>query len=102
MQKLYTAPDPLQAHVLRGALEAAGIEAEVRRDYIFSIRGESPVTTDTLPEVWILNDEDLEPARAIVQEFERKPNGPVGLWTCQCGEVNEHTFDTCWRCGTPR
>jgi hypothetical protein len=104
MTKLYTAADPLQAHVLRGALEAAGIDAEVRGDYIFSIRGESPVTTETLPSVWILNDEDLEAAQAIVHDLEQKTAArPVATWKCPtCAELNEQQFDQCWKCGTSR
>ena len=104
MMKLYTAADPLQAHVLRGALEAAGIEAEVRGDYLFTTRGESPVTTETLPSVWILDDEDLEAARAVVRDLEQAvADRPVATWKCpNCGELNEQQFDQCWKCGTSR
>ena len=103
MTKVYTAADPVQAHVLRGALEAAGIDAEVRGDYLFSTRGESPVTFDTLPAVWVVNDDDLEASRAVIAEFERRSaNGPVATWKCVCGEVNEQQFDRCWNCGGGR
>jgi hypothetical protein len=103
VRKIYTAANPIQAHVLRGALEAAGIDAEVRGDYLFSTRGESPVTVETLPSVWIRDDADYEAARAIVAELERRPaNGPVGTWKCACGEVCEDTFDACWKCGARR
>ena len=101
MVRLYSAADPLQAHVLRGALEAAGIAAEVRRDSLFSTRGETPVTVDTLPQVWIPDEADLELARTIVREFEEREPGLMGPgWTCQaCGESVEAQFDRCWRCG---
>ena len=104
MIKLYTAAHPVDAHLLRGALEAAGIEAQVRGDFQFSLRGEAPMTTDTLPTVWILDDSDLEAATAIVRQFEqRSAPGPVGTWVCpSCREVNEEPFDVCWKCGTPR
>jgi hypothetical protein len=101
--KIYTAANPTEAHLLRGALEAAGIDALVRGEFLFGTRGESPITTDTLPSVWLVNDDDLDPARAIVREFDRRaPPGPVDTWICQCGETNEAPFDACWRCGTAR
>ena len=104
MIKIYTAAHPVDAHLLRGALESAGIEAQVRGDFQFSLRGEAPVTTDTLPTVWILDDTDLDAASAIVREFEQRPApGPVGTWICgACGEINEEMFDVCWKCGAPR
>jgi hypothetical protein len=104
MIKLYTAAHPVDAHLLRGALESAGIEAQVRGDFQFSLRGEAPVTTDTLPTVWILDDAELDAAKAIVREFEQHPaRGPVATWVCtSCSEVNEDPFDVCWKCGERR
>jgi len=90
--------------VLRGALEAVGIKAVVRRDTLFSTRGETPVTVDTLPEVWIPDDADLELAVRIVRELE-SPAGsvPGPPWICaSCGERVEPQFDQCWNCGSPR
>lgn len=104
MRRLYIAPDPLQAHVLRGALEAAGIAAEVRGSYIFGARGEAPVTTETAPTVWIPEDADFEVAAEIVREFEAAPeqSGPISTWRCACGEFIEKQFSHCWRCGTSK
>jgi hypothetical protein len=100
MLKIYTASHPIHAHALRGALGAAGIEAEVRGDFLFSMRGELPFTTDTLPSVWILHDEDLELAQTVMREFERgSGDGSIGTWKCECGEINERQFDRCWKCG---
>ncbi len=104
MIKIYTAADPMQAHVLRGALEAVGIQAEVRRDSLFSTRGETPVTFDTLPEVWIPADADAELARRVVLELENPPESSSGQsWACpRCSERVEPQFDRCWSCGTAR
>jgi len=101
MIRLCSVPNPTLAHVLRGALEAAGIPAEVRGGFLFSTRGESPVTVDTEPALWIPEDADLDLAREIVREFEAPAsNGPVGLWRCsRCGETSEAQFDRCWNCG---
>jgi len=104
MIKVYTAADPMQAHVLRGALEAVGIQAEVRRDTLFNTRGETPVTFDTLPEVWIPDDADLELARRVVQELDAPPASASGpMWICpRCGEHVEPQFDRCWSCDEPQ
>jgi hypothetical protein len=104
MIKLYSASDPIQAHVLRGALEAAGIAADVRGGYLFSTRGESPITIDTLPTVWIADDADLAAAEEIVRRFEAAPPpGPLNLWRCPgCSELSEPQFDQCWNCGAAR
>ncbi len=104
MIKLYSAADPLQAHILRGALEAVGIGAEVRRDTLFSTRGETPVTFDTLPEVWIPADADLDLARRVVRELEAPPKAAAGpMWIClRCREYVEPQFDQCWNCGSTR
>ena len=101
MIKLYSAADPLQAHVLRGALESVGIRAEVRRDTLFSTRGETPVTFDTLPEVWIADDADMALARRMVEKLEAPAKASVGpRWICsRCGEHVEPQFDECWNCG---
>ncbi|MEZ5315815.1 MAG: DUF2007 domain-containing protein [Vicinamibacterales bacterium] len=104
MRKVYTAADPLQAHVLRGALEAAGIEAEVRGTWLFGVRGETPVTVDTAPSVWIRHDEDWDVAMDLVRELEAKPaRGPIRTWRCRaCGEFVEDQFGECWNCGASR
>jgi Putative prokaryotic signal transducing protein len=102
MRKVYTAANPIQAHVLRGALEAAGIDAVVRGEYLFNARGEAPVTIETLPSVWILRDEDLADAEPIVRALDAPVTGPIDTWRCRCGELVEGQFDTCWSCGQRR
>jgi hypothetical protein len=101
MRKVYTAADPLQAHVLRGALEAVGIAAEVRGGFLFGARGETPITVDTAPSVWVPEDADPFAVQTIVRQFDAKPgaNGPTATWRCECGEVSEIQFTECWNCG---
>jgi hypothetical protein len=103
MKRVYTAPDPLLAHVLRGALEAAGVSAEVRRDALFSTRGETPITFDTLPEVWVGDETDEAVVADVIREFESRPHAPSGpTWLCPvCGETNEPQFTACWKCSGP-
>lgn len=74
MIEIYRAEHPVQAHLLRGLLEAEGIAAEVVGEYAFNVRGEAPLTTETLPRVAVLNESDVPRAREIAAAFDqRKP-----------------------------
>lgn len=106
MVEVYRAAHPAQAHLLRGLLEAEGIEAAVVGEYAFNVRGEAPMTEETLPKVCVVNAEDAERARAIAVGFDR--GEPAGAstetnWICsQCGEQIEAQFGECWKCGASR
>lgn len=71
MIEIYRASHPVQAHLLRGILEAEGIEAEVIGEFSFNVRGEAPVTTETLPRVAVVNEADVERAREIAAAFDQ-------------------------------
>ena len=71
MFEIYRAAHPVQAHLLRGILEAEGIEAEVIGEFGFNVRGEAPITTETLPRVAVLHEADVERARAIARDFDQ-------------------------------
>jgi hypothetical protein len=71
MIEIYRAAHPVQAHLLRGLLEAEGIAAAVVGEYGFNVRGEAPMTTETLPRVCIEHEADLPRAVAIAEAFDR-------------------------------
>lgn len=102
MTEIYRAADPAQAHLLRGLLEAEGIEAVVVGEFGFNVRGEAPMTTETLPRVCVVNPEDAARARALVVSFDRRdPAAAAPAWTCPgCGEHLEAQFGECWKCGS--
>lgn len=58
MKKIYTARNPVDAHLLKGALEGEQIEAIVQGDFLWGARGEVPIAPETCPSVWIVNDTD--------------------------------------------
>ena len=71
-------------------------------------RGGVPLTEETLPAVWV-GEEDAERAREIVQEFESRKREEISdedtaeqeNWTCPtCGEIIEGKFSHCWKCQT--
>jgi hypothetical protein len=105
LKKVYIAKNPADAHLLKGLLEGENIEAEVRGEFLYGVRGEVPITPDTCPSVWIMDDSEYDRSMELVSAFrEGEPRIPVeaGTWRCRCGEENEFQFTECWSCGTTR
>ncbi|MCA9973425.1 MAG: DUF2007 domain-containing protein [Anaerolineales bacterium] len=104
MVKVYIASGPLQAHLYQDLLAAEGIDAIIRGEELFGMRGELPLTNDTLPSLWVA-EADYEQARALLLDFEEgeNPDSDGEPWVCaQCGEELESQFTACWSCGTER
>ncbi len=96
MKRLTTAPNLAIATLWRDLLDQAGFEATVQRAYASSIAGELP-PDQSLPEIWIQDDGDLERARTTLDALRH----PVHRqWLCHaCGERVEGPFEECWNCG---
>jgi hypothetical protein len=84
VKRVYTARHPIDAHLVRGLLEA----------------GEIPMTEDTLPSVWVLDGWAAARALSIVQSHREGAAPAAGpAWQCPaCGEELEPQFSACWRC----
>lgn len=105
MKQVFVAQHPAEAHLVKGVLESQGIGAEVRAEALFGTRGEAPVTPDTLPSVWVLDDSDIDRALALLRDFHAGREGiPSGEpWVCStCGETLDPQFAACWQCDTSR
>ena len=110
LRKVYVARGPGDAHLLRGLLESAGIRVVVRGDDFVPLQGGGLFHVETRPSVWVLDDEDLPRALAIVNDYRAgtgggggTPAGGDGDWTCpSCGERLEAQFSDCWQCGAAR
>lgn len=106
MKQVYVATDPVDAELVKGLLASEGIAATVQGGALFALRGELPITTDTLPTVWVLDDDDFARANALVDDDRRRrAAGAHGgrTWTCStCSETLEAQFTHCWHCGTGR
>jgi hypothetical protein len=72
VNKVFIANDPVEAHFVRSLLEQEGIAAEVRGEALFGLRPKIGIASDTLPAVWIFNDDQLQPALNFVAEYERR------------------------------
>lgn len=100
MQRLYVAAHLPEAHLVRGLLAAAGIEARVFNEYSPGALGELPAAS-AWPEVWIDEPRDLARARQIVESYERDSAAP-GTQRCPaCGEDSPRGFAVCWQCQRP-
>ena len=105
MKQIYLAQNPIDANLLVDLLAAEGIEAVVQGEHLYAIRGLVPVS---YPTVWVVDDEQYEPARALALEFDRQQQAgggqvPLAPWVCpSCGERIEGQFDQCWHCGAER
>jgi hypothetical protein len=105
MKKVYVAKNPVNANLLKGVLENMDIQAIVQGEFLWGIRGEIPVTPETSPSVWVVDDNDYERAIEIINNFqaEEKNDDLIIEWKCnKCGELNEGQFSECWQCGTLR
>jgi hypothetical protein len=103
MQRLYLARDRIEAQFLRDFLDRHLIETVVLGDYLAGAAGQLPA--DIFPEVWVLDDDDLERARELLPRFINQSKADPGVtpWTCEaCGEAVEGDFALCWNCGRPR
>lgn len=97
MKRVVQAPNLAIATVWCDLLVHAGIDANVQRAYTSSIAGEIP-PDQALPEVWVLDDDQLEPARRLLDELRRTPHRQ---WVCrQCHERIDGPFEQCWNCGS--
>jgi hypothetical protein len=116
MIRVFSAPIPAQAHIVRGALEAAGIPAEVRGEARTPLAGGLPVDA-CFAEVWVGDDAAAAALELIAELAPGQSSGalsladaptggelsPAGEWRCaRCGETSPATFETCWQCQTPR
>ncbi len=96
MKRLISAPNLALATLWADLLSGTGVATTVQRQYASSIAGEVP-PDQTLPELWVQDDEQLERARTLLNELR---NPPQRHWACAgCGEVIDGPFEQCWNCG---
>ena len=85
---------------LKNVLEQAGIRCIVKNEQLSGALGEIPFL-DCIPELWVLRDDQLDRAQALV-ERERSTAVESSAWRCRyCSESNEGQFSACWNCGEP-
>src|ERR1700735_82558 len=99
MKRVFRAATLLQVAHARNVLLAAGIQCELRNQYLAGAMGELPMM-ETWPQLWV-DDADERPALRALAPANAAPVGSP--WTCEdCGEELEAQFTRCWRCGHVR
>jgi hypothetical protein len=99
MKMLFTSMDRMAVGILRGIIEEAGIELEVRNDATSANYPTGPF----FPELWIIYDEDFARAVELRDAWRATPSAELTPWTCpSCGETLEAQFSSCWKCGVVR
>ena len=66
MKPLHTARHAAEAHLIRGYLEANGVQAIVRGEFLAGGIGELPAD---LCKVWVIDDASFARADALVRQF---------------------------------
>jgi Putative prokaryotic signal transducing protein len=99
MKRVFRAATLLQVAHARNVLLAAGIQSELRNQYLAGALGDLPMM-ETWPQLFV---EDADEQYAL-SALARAAAAPVGNpWTCEdCGERLEAQFTSCWRCGRAR
>ena len=99
MLKVFSASNILDAYLVQSLLTEAGIETQILNEFAQGGTGEIPFT-HAYPEIWLINESDINNAKEIIVSFEKRPDD-IGTCVCKkCGEPNPDTFEVCWRCGT--
>lgn len=96
MKRVFRAATLVQVAHARNVLLAAGIQSELRNQYLAGAMGELPMM-ETWPQLYV-DDADEKIALRALAVADSAPAGHP--WTCEdCGEKLEGQFTSCWRCG---
>jgi hypothetical protein len=96
MKRVFRAASLLQVAHARNLLISAGIDSELRNQYLAGALGDLPML-ETWPQLWVEDELENAALRALASAA-ATPKGSA--WTCpQCGEELEAQFTSCWRCG---
>jgi hypothetical protein len=96
MKRVFRAASLLQVAHARNLLISAGIDAELRNQYLAGALGDLPML-ETWPQLWVEDSLETAALRALANAAASPRGSP---WTCpQCGETLEPQFTSCWRCG---
>jgi hypothetical protein len=96
MKRVFRAASLIQVAHARNVLLTAGIQSELRNQYLAGALGDLPML-ETWPQLFVADDDESAALRALARAAESPTGTP---WTCQrCGECLEPQFTHCWRCG---
>ncbi len=87
----------------QSVLESNDIATFMKNQFGTSGAGEIPFI-EVIPQLWVLNEADVDRARALVKELHEPGRGEqLQAWDCPgCGTPQEAAFTHCWKCSTAR
>jgi hypothetical protein len=92
----------IEVEMRKERLEQAGIQCMIKNQRSSSLAGEIPFT-EVFPELWLVQDEDYDRARQLLEEGLILQPSNQDTWVCAgCGERHKGQFATCWNCGRER
>jgi len=96
MKRVFRAASLIQVAHARNVLLTAGIQSELRNQYLAGALGDLPML-ESWPQLFV-DDGDESAALTALARAGAAPTGTP--WTCEkCGEHSEPQFTHCWRCG---
>ena len=102
MKRIHSAKDPLMIGHLKNVMATFGIKCVTRKLDLISAAGQLP-PTECWPELWVVDDDKANRARAILKKTLAPLASVKKPWTCGgCGEKIEGQFSECWNCGCDR
>lgn len=102
MKKVYSAQNHVMIALLKQIIESQGIHCVVKNELLSGAVGELP-PIECWPELWIIDDDQFEWARRLVEATLNSHEEVREIWQCpHCGELLEGQFTQCWRCGQVR
>ncbi|MGH1404804.1 MAG: DUF2007 domain-containing protein [Alphaproteobacteria bacterium] len=69
MKQVFGGTNSVEAHVVSHLLQQHGIATNLTGDYLTGASGELPAMN--LSSVWVINDEDFDHARNLIQKWEQ-------------------------------
>src|SRR4051794_36986873 len=98
MREVYSHSDHGRVGFFKSVLDDAGIENFIKNETSFNVTEFSSLIV--APTLCVVQDEDYDRARAVLQKAILPPPVFRADWKCPaCGEEVPGNFDTCWHCG---
>jgi rubrerythrin len=102
MKKVFVSQNLIEVEMRKEWLEQAGVRCMIKNQRSSSLAGEIPFT-EVFPELWVIQDEEYDRARQLLEEGLALLPSNQDTWVCPgCGERHEGQFGTCWNCGQER
>tara|TARA_B110000008_G_scaffold278679_1_gene323189 strand:- start:2765 stop:3073 length:309 start_codon:yes stop_codon:yes gene_type:complete len=96
MKLLYTHENRVMVLNVKNVLTSHDFDVTLNNEFASSASG-GLAPFDTWPELWLLNDNDFDEAKQVVESINNEINSTP--WECHnCKEKNDQSFDYCWNC----